>query len=283
MHKIIFILLLLTSCQANASEFYELFESGSGDYTRLANQVTKQFTEGDQRDVIVWQQQLEYISAGLNDIQSLHETDPVYWFVRGIHAHNMASFYHATQNISQSKYYVDERNNTYQKAMTLDKNHEPHLSAAMYATMKPGLPEALKQQAIESELNLGGSGENESYYWYLHWSNINSLQKQQRFDEADQALARMKKELAASGQRAAVFNQLAEKAEKELNQKKNQQPLQQPAISKNETAPVRDHKAFTEEKVDDEYYQYLFIVGLIMLGLAVIALVFELNRRKKLK
>ncbi|MCK4711177.1 MAG: hypothetical protein KAU21_21380, partial [Gammaproteobacteria bacterium] len=209
--------------------------------------------------------------------------NPVYWFVRGLHTRNMASFFQASGYDDKANSFLLEKNRHYQIAMKLDKNNEPHLSASAYAVMKSGLPESLKQQAIEAELNLGGSGESDTYYWYLHWSNVNELQKQGRFDEADVALQRMKNELAETGQKN-TFDKLVKKIEKELKIKKaisENKKIVKKSPPKKAQQSARDHEAFTEEKVKEQYYRNLAVILIVMVVLAVIIFMFELKRRKR--
>lgn len=273
MKKYILIFTLLFPMISYSSEFEEAFDLSANDFTRQANRVVVFLESSTDLDVGLQKKDFDYISDSLLAMENEKRLNPVYWFVRGLNAKNLASFYHQLGNGNKTLSYIKEKNKFYEMAMDIDKKHEPHLSARAYAVMKPGLPDILKQQAIKAELSLGGSGEDESYYWYLHWSNVNELQKQGRIDEAKDALATMKKELSENDQKG-VFNKLVNKIDQQLKTKNIKKDN---ASSKQ----VRDHKAFTEDGGKDDYYYYVIIILGIMLSLIIVAVIFELRRRKK--
>lgn len=273
MKKYFLILVLFFPITSHSSEFEEAFDLSANGFTRQANRVVLFLDSSSDFDISQQKKDFAYISDSLLVMKNEKELNPVYWFVRGLHAKNLASFYHQLGSSKKSLSFIKEKNKYYAMAMDIDKQYEPHLSARAYAAMKPGLPDVLKQQAIKAELDLGGSGEDESYYWYLHWSNVNELQKQGRIAEAENALAAMKKELSESDQKR-VFNKLISKVEYQLKSKKIKKVIEPPKSK-------RDHKAFTEDGEKSDYYYYVIIIFGIMLGLVVVAVIFELRRRKK--
>lgn len=257
-----------------ASGFEEMFDSSANGFSRQASRVVGFMSSNSEFDVLQQKKEFDFISVSLIGIEEQFINNPVYWFVRGLHSKNMASYYQSTEKPALIKESLREKNKHYLMAMSLDKNHEPHLSASVYAEMKSGLPEKYKQEAIQAELGLGGSGESDSYYWYLHWSNVNELQKQGRLEEAGAALLKMKKELNESDQEN-VYKALYEKIKNELK------PKELKSVEKTIKSAEPEHAAFTEETAGESYYRYLIIIASIMLGLIIVALVFELWRRKR--
>jgi len=270
-------MIFYSSC-LQATEFSETYDISARGFEREANRIVAYHQSDTQFDIQQQKDQLNFINNSLQQIESKYNDNPVFRFVQGLQARNMASLEQRLGDAIKSAHWLQKKQDYYVMAMALDKKQSPHLSAAVYATMKKGLSGDEKQQATQNELKLGGSGENDSYYWYLHWSNINQLQKQGKIEEAEKALTAMKKEIEQSGKSAEIYLQLAGKAKADLDKKKTQ--LKQ-ANTKQASKPERDHKAFTEENVEEEYYGYLLVVGLVMLVLIVIGLVFEVRRRKK--
>lgn len=274
MKKYISIFILFFSSFSLASEFEEAFDMPAQGFSRQANRVVAYLDSSSDADMSQQDDEFDYISKSLLKIESSFNLNPGYWFVRGLHAKNLISFNLQKGDVGNISSLVKEKNKYYAVAMDLDKKYSPHLSANAYAAMKSGLPAVLKQQAIKAELALGGSGENESYYWYLHWSNVNELQKQGRMGDAEQALENMKKELKNSGQEH-TFKTLVKKIGQQLKEKKQAMPAADTKLGS-----VRNHTSFTEEGVDEEYYRYVMIVLGIMLVLIVVAVMLEIKRRK---
>lgn len=257
-----------------SSEFDETFDLSANGFARQANRVVSFLESSSDFDTSLQKKEFDYITDSLSEIENKQKFNPVYWFVRGLNAKNIASFYDQLNNNNKALSFIKDKNKYYAMAMDVDKKYEPHLSARAYAAMKAGLPGALKQQAIKAELSLGGSGENESYYWYLHWSNVNELQKLGRVDEAEAALADMKKELNENDQKD-VFNQLVNKIAHELKNKNVKKD-----ISSSKPTPVK--KSLSEESQKDDYYYYYVAITIgLMLVLIVLGVMFELRRRKK--
>jgi len=271
------ILLIMISCLlsflVSASEFEEAFDMSANGFSREANRIVVFADSAPSRDVILQQNEFDFISKSLAAKEAIYTINPIYWFIRGLHAKNMASFYQQNNQPDKVVDKIKEKNKFYLKAMSVDKKHSPDLSARAYAAMKSGLPDDSKQQAIAAELGLGGSGESESYYWLLHWSNINELKKLGKLDEAKIALANMKKELAESEQKD-TFKSLVDKIDEEIK------PKEKPAAEK-KAADIKEPKAFTEESSGDEYYEYLKILFILMFVLLVVAGFIEYKRRHK--
>jgi len=267
--------MMLFAVAVQASGFNEAFDMSAKGFVRPANKVALYLNNNARLDDLQQKKEFEFISDALNNVETANAQNPVYWFVRGLHARNLASYYQGAGDASLVDGLITNKDTFYTRAMTLDKENAPHLSARAYAVMKSGLPAELKQQAIQAELALGGSGEDESYYWYLHWSNVNELQKAGRFEDADAALNKMKEELSASGHQAD-FDVLMKKIEGELKNKESENKKEH--LLQN-VEP--DHQTFTEESMADVYYRYLAIILAMMAVIIIIAVLFELKRRKK--
>jgi len=263
----------LFSFLVNASEFEEAFDMSANGFSREANRIIVFADSAPNRDVVLQQNEFDFISKSLASKEAAYTNNPIYWFTRGLHAKNMASFYQQNNQPEKVADKIKKKNKFYLKAMSVDKKHSPDLSARAYAAMKSGLPDESKQQAIAAELGLGGSGESESYYWLLHWSNINELKKLGRMDDAKTALANMKKELAESDQKE-TFKSLVKKIDKDIK------PKEKPA-AETKTDRKKEPKAFTEESSDDEYYEYLIMLFIAMLILLIVAGLIEYKRRHK--
>jgi len=279
MKNYLLLIIVLFTGQSFASSFDEAFDLSAKGFEKQANKIAGYFNSDIGHDMDYQRQELMLLTSILSEVEEQFKDNPVFWFVKGVHAKNMASFNKQSGNEAKVIHWMDVKTKNYLKAMMLDKENKPHLSAASYAVMKSGLPLPHKQRAVEMELNLGGNGENDSYYWYLHWSNINELQKQNMFKEADEALLRMKQELALSDQ-ADTFSGLVKTVDEELAALKK--AAQSKSIKKvqKKSPPVRKHQAFTEEQAEEKYYQYLVLVGIVMAVIIVLLLLFEFKRRK---
>ena len=112
--------------------------------------------------------------------------------------------------------------------------------------MKHGLPESLKIEAIQKEVQLGGNAPNESYYWHLHWSLVNSLEQAGRFEEAEAALDNMKQEMENQGVTNPDYQQIARRAQLELaeaRQQHQQSQAQRTAQQEQKTKSESDLKS----------------------------------------
>lgn len=268
------VLIMFFSTALSASEFNEAFDMSAKGFTRPANRIVSYLNNSVRLDLEQQKKEFKFISESLLKVENEFSQNPVYWFVRGLYARNLASFYQQQGDHSLVDKMIDEKDKFFLLAMSLDKKNEPHLSASAYAAMKTGLPAEFKQQAIAAELALGGSGESESYYWYLHWSNINELNKAGRLQEATVALDKMKQELSESDHKSD-FDVLVKKIDDELKIKKTENKK-----DRSEQKASRDHQAFTEENVGEAYYRYLAIIAAIMAVIIFIVVMVELKRRK---
>jgi len=181
----------------------------------------------------------------------------------------VASYYIASKNPELSRSHIEHKDKAYKKALSLSKTKGKELSAAIYSTMKHGLPQKLKITATQNEISQGGNGDNDSYYWYLHWSNINQLQKAGRKKEAEDAYQTMQKELKDSGMDMSVYNSLTKQIETQTLQKKQAKPQKKPA----------DHKK-KEDKLDTKYIIISSIAAFSAISLIIVTVI-ELRRKRK--
>lgn len=236
---IIFISFIICCSSLRAeNNFKSVFEMEPGKSQNVADKITqyylgeKAFSDGRQT------QQLENLSDSLKKHIQSDPDNPGLYFLNGLNLSFLAVNYKATNNKDRFESVTKEKIASYKKAMELDKLHDPHLSAIVYSVMKHGLPEDLKIKAIQSELKLGGSGENESNYWFLHWSNIDALQTAGRDKEAEQAFKNMQKELKERKPGVSQYNIITKQARRNLKpapeKVKNNQPDETKSIQDRE-------------------------------------------------
>ena len=211
-----FSLLMLSFVSAHtlAAGFTEFFHIKPVIDDNLADRVSRYYSEDIKIPIEIQKKDLLEITNQLESISASFSDQPVYWFIKGLNHRNLASLYFESKSIQQSDREIHKKDIAYKKAIELDKSLK-YLNASIYSTMKHGLPEGLKIDATQQELSLGGNGENDSYYWYLHWSNIDQLKNAGRNEEAEQALKNMKKEMGNSDIDMSVYKILNEKIEKD--------------------------------------------------------------------
>lgn len=194
------------------THFEELFSINPSVEEDIANTVAQYHASDSALTHSEQLSQLKQLESRLNKIEPHHTNDPVYWFIRGLNHNNMAATYLRLNNDSATLIATKDKDRAYANAIRLDDNR---LSAAAYSAMKHGLPEDLKIRATQAELQLGGNGYNDSYYWYLHWSNIDQLKKAGRHSEAQAAYEKMQEELKESDMDIQIYNQLTQNIEKQ--------------------------------------------------------------------
>ena len=211
---ILFLILTPASvCYAEAS-FIEQFQIQAEIDKNIANRITEYYTEDIQLPLIKQKIELLSLEKKLNSIRNEYKDKPVYWFIKGLNHQNLASYYNTTNNQQLSETHLNKKNKAYQKILQMSDADTNKLSAAIFSTMKHGLPQDLKIKATENELRLGGNGESDSYYWYLHWSKINQLKLAGKNKEAELAYEDMKKELNNSKMDMSKYENLTTEIEK---------------------------------------------------------------------
>lgn len=242
--KLLFILIILFTSSTSwaEDEFKDSFDIDAGNAQEIADLVSRYYVGTHTLNSRQAQTDLNSATQKINLLIQNHPKNPVLYFIKGLNAGLLASLYKQSgdKRFVQS---IKNKNSAFKKAIQLDNQKQTLLSASTYAAMKHGLPEEYKIKAIQKELTQGGSGDNESQYWYLHWSNINSLQKAGRFKEAQQALQNMQQELDEEGLSQSTYSKISTRAENNLNtaiQKK--QALKQTKPSTTNEQPELDTK-----------------------------------------
>ncbi len=111
---------------------------------------------------------------------------------------------------------IEDMQSAFNEAMQLDSIERAKFTPKMYSFMKHNLTQGERITALQKELSLGGSGDNETQYWFTHWDVIGSLQDEGRYNEAEQALNTMQKELATAGLNKSDFGQIYQQAKSNL-------------------------------------------------------------------
>lgn len=244
--NILILLIVFISPVMADTRFEELFYLHAGNATATADRVTSYHADNINISSTEKLTELNALSHNLDAFIKASPENAVLWFLKGLNYSNHASVYSAQNNSAQVEKFITQKNRAYEKAMQLDQSKNT-LTAAVYAAMKHGLPENLKITAIQKELSLGGNGENESSYWYLHWSNISALEQAGRTDEAKQAFNNMKAEMLEQGISNPDYNELTTQIEHSI---KNQaQTKKQKPTPVNQKSPVetRENKIVSLE------------------------------------
>ncbi|MDH5471361.1 MAG: hypothetical protein OEY61_00760 [Gammaproteobacteria bacterium] len=257
----IILLFLLGSSALADTRFDELFDLHSDNASATADSITRFHAENINLSFTEKLTQLNALSQNIDAFIKVSPGNPLLWFMKGLNYSNLASVYNAQHDVQQADLFITQKNQAYAKAIELDTKNNM-LTAAIYATMKHGLPEDLKIIAIQKELTLGGNGENESDYWFLHWSNINALQQAGRLEEAQQALTNMKAEMLKQD----ISNPDYEKLTVQIEQSFNQPTLQinnQKTTLKESSSKQQDSKP---DIVSVEDFTWL-LIGLVIIAL----------------
>lgn len=281
--KIFFILLLISGflqpCSAETS-FEEYFQIEPGISKKLADRITTYYSEDIALSLEMQKSELLELEDQLNTLSDNNQNNAVFWFIKGLHHANMAAYYTASKNSQLADSHINYKNRAYQKTIELDKNASSKLSASIYSTMKHGLPEDLKIEATKNEIALGGNGDNDSYYWYLHWSHIDQLKQAGRDEEADAAFKKMKAELKNSGLDMNIYDALDKQIEKTTfnkNRASVEASEEQPA-SKPIPKPVPETTARTPE---EKKYFILTLLVIFSIVSVILVTIYELIIKKR--
>ena len=281
MKYLLLILQIFIAGSLAAGQFTEQFQTEPVVNNALANRITEYYSEDINLPLKKQKAELLKINKQLDTVENKFSDNAVYWFIRGMQHRNMASYFIASKNSALSLSHIKNKDSAYAKAISLSEAKGKELSAAIYSTMKHGLPQDLKITATQNEISQGGNGDNDSYYWYLHWSNINQLQKAGRKKEAEDAYRTMQKELKDSGMDMSVYSNLTKQIEIQTLQKKQTTPpnkaaKKQPAQTKKKPA---EHKK-KEKKLDTKYIIISSIAAFSVISLSIV-IVIELRRKRK--
>ena len=233
---IVLIIAFTVSLSSSAASFDDYFQRKSDINSTIADRVTHYYSEDVKLPIGQQQIELKKLESQLSALESSHTNQAIYWFIRGLNDRNLAAHYNHTNETETVKQHIENKNNAYRKALSIAKNNPQKLSVAIYSTMKHGLPEDLKIAATQFELAQGGNIENESAYWYLHWSNIDQLKKAGRHEEADKAFDDMQKAMREKNVDMSVYADLNKQVEKQTlkrTDKKTPDPAQKDDTAEN--------------------------------------------------
>ena len=212
---LLFFCWLPTLASANVS-FNEMFEIELKQNQELADRVASYHATDIPLPLPAQQNELETLQQSIDVLLKTTADDPLYHFLNGLNHNNLAALFSAMNQANAVRKQIDQRNLAYQKAMLLDNTPPLNLSAAIYATMKHGLPEADKIKAIEKEIKGGGSSDDQNIQ--LHWSLVYALEKVGRHDEAQKALTEMQREITKRELKNPDYQRIVERAQQEIDQ-----------------------------------------------------------------
>lgn len=287
--KIYFYLLLLVLfsattniCFAN-TRFVEQFQLEPVIDSAIADRIATYYSEDIQLPLA--QQKIESLdlNSQLDKLENNYSNKAVYWFIRGLQHRNIASVYIADKNTASANIHLKMKNKAYEKAIKLANKTNNKLSAAIFSTMKHGLPEDLKIEATKHELESGGNGESDSYYWYLHWSNIDQLKKAGRDKEAQQAFNNMQKELKNSKQDVSIYNDITKKIQQTTLKKSAPQKTKSKPKPKSEKKPEKEVKK--KLSTNNKNFKYVIIISVVLASIIILLAVtfYEIKQKQKKK
>lgn len=251
------------------NEFINHFEMSMGKNFLIADKITAYYSGNKNFHDSAGEIELNSINNKLNLLIKTSPKDSRLYFLKGLNASLLASLYNK-KNKTKFKQLLQEKNQAYKKSMQLD-HADNQLSAAIYAVMKRGLSKNKRIEALQQELKLGGSGENESQYWYLHWNNINSLQQAGRLNEANQALKNMQQELKEHNLSSSNYKIIVSHAKKSLEK----------AIKKKEQYKTQKTKNQRTKKKNMDFRTLILTLISITSILILIGIAFYEIRKKK--
>jgi len=272
------ILLATTPICSASIQFVDLFGIDPLINKALANRITEYHSENISLPPEQQKIELLKLDKQLEKISDSYSNKAIYWFIRGLHFKNLAAYYFDSKNDPLTKEFMNKKNAAYKNAIELNENDNNQLSAAIFSTMKHGLSDNLKIKATKKEIALGGNGDNDSYYWYLHWSNIDQLEKAGRKDEAKAAYKQMQKELKNSDMDMSIYDTLTEKIETQTlkqsslkTQQKTKAPIKRKPEPKTKSKTIKyDTKIIIISSI--AVFSVLSLIGVI---------IFELRRKRK--
>jgi hypothetical protein len=279
---LLFIFIAYTPLCSAETDFIEQFQAQPVIDAAIANRIAEYASEDIKLSLAQQKTELLKLNNQLEQLSVAFSDSAVFWFIRGLQHKNLASYYIETSNSALANSHLHNRNRAYEKALQLNRSTNSPLSAAIFSTMKHGLPADLKIETIKNEIAMGGNGDNDSYYWYLHWSNINQLEKAGRKEEARAAYKKMQKELKSSGMDMSIYTSMTEKIETETLKhspsKKIQSKIQVKKQNPNNSKP--EQKAKKAKSYDTKVIVISSIAVFSVLSL-IFVVIYEIRKKRK--
>jgi len=196
--RFLIIVALLFCQQLSAARlgFSDRFEYSGTPLPKFADEVSRYYFEDSRRSPNSRLKIFNSSEGAIKAFISKRNNATLAWFVLGMNYHNKQTAEYEKNSANQKTIaaLAEKKTAAYEAAIKSDLNNRL-LTARMYSIIKNSLKDAARIESLQNELALGGSGDTESSYWYLHWNNVGSLQDAGRFSEADKALQQMEKEL----------------------------------------------------------------------------------------
>ena len=267
---LLFFCWLPTLASANVS-FNEMFEVELEQNQELADRVASYHATDIPLALPAQQTELETLQKSIDALLQTTMEDPIYHFINGLNHNNMAALFSAMKQPGAVREQINQRNLAYQKAMLLDNTPPLKLSAAIYATMKHGLPEADKIKAIEKEIKGGGSSDDQNIQ--LHWSLVYALEKVGRHDEAQRALTEMQREITKRELKNPDYQRIVERAQQEIDQGRR---ADSKTNAGEKTKTEKPKKQSTESfKIDKDMLWIIFFAALALASIWMIVRAFR--------
>jgi len=266
-------------CQAN-TRFIDQFQVEPVIDELLANKITEYYSEDINLPLKQQRDELLKLDTQLETISGAHTNSAIFWFIKGLHHKNMASYYTEEKNLPLTKSHMTLNNEAFGKSIKLAELPGNQLSSSIFSTMKHSLPQDLRIEVTKNEIKLGGNGDNDSYYWYLHWSNIDQLEKAGRKEEAKQAYKKMQRELKASDADMSIYQTLTKKIETETL---NLSPQKKFQAETSQAKQVKPKKEKEKTKVYETKYIVILAVILISILSIVVVTAYEVMQNKNKK
>lgn len=124
----------------------------------LANRITEYYSEDIDLPLKSQRIELLELDSKLDNLISRHENIAVFWFIKGLHHKNMASYYTDEKNTPLTNSQISLNNDAFKKSIQLAQLPNNQLSASIFSTMKHSLPQDLKIEATKNEIALGEIG-----------------------------------------------------------------------------------------------------------------------------
>lgn len=260
-------------------KFTEFFQTDPVINKAIADRITAYYSENISLPLEQQKTELFELENKLEKVHKTHSNKAIYWFLKGLNHRNLAAYYIEANKPKLADSHIYNKDLAYKKSIELDKTSSDNMSASIYNAMKHGLPQDIKIKAIQKELSLGGNGDSDSAYWYLHWSNIDQLKKAGRDEEAEQAYKNMQKEMKDDGANMSVYGALNKSIEKTTLKTNQTPPKQNKKKTENKKQDMPAKKPPAEKPTDKKMIIISSILAFAFISLLLLTL-YEMKLKK---